>query len=82
MTELNEKITLPHEIDRSILAAIPRGHIIYGRALAKELDIPYKILCYHIRNCLTDQIVITLPYKEGKPIHIKKSQKEIGGFKK
>ena len=41
-----------HEVDSIILEAIPPGRKIFGRALAYQLDIPYKVIRYHIRECL------------------------------
>ena len=51
-----------HEVDSIILEAIPPGRKIFGRALAYQLDIPYKVIRYHIRECLSVAVEITTPH--------------------
>jgi hypothetical protein len=51
-----------HQIDTIILEAIPPGRKIFGRALAYQLDIPYKVIRYHIRECLSIAVEITTPH--------------------
>ena len=51
-----------HEVDSIILEAIPPGKKIFGRALAYQLDIPYKVIRYHIRECLSVAVEITTPH--------------------
>ena len=51
-----------HEIDTVILEAIPPGRKVFGRALAYQLDIPYKVIRYHIRECLSIAVEITTPH--------------------
>ena len=51
-----------HEVDSIILEAIPPGKKIFGRALAYQLDIPYKVIRYHIRECLSIAVEITTPH--------------------
>ena len=51
-----------HEIDAVILEAIPPGRKVFGRALAYHLDIPYKVIRYHIRECLSIVVEITTPH--------------------
>jgi hypothetical protein len=74
--------TLPHEIDSRILDAVPPGHIIYGRSLARRLKLPYKMVYYHTKNCLKGRLLLTLPSCRNRTTRIERLQKEMGGFKK
>jgi DNA-binding transcriptional ArsR family regulator len=73
--------SLPHEVDKIILRGVPPEHVVYGRALAKKLGLPYAQVYYHVRKCLEGHLLITLPDGRNKTLHVQRSQKETGGLK-
>ena len=71
--QLQDQVRLfTHQIDAIILEAIPPGKKIFGRLLAYQLDIPYKMIRYHVRECLSTVVEITTPNisSDGRPSNI------------